>query len=61
MSLVCNLRNVMIKSSKKVYEELFQVVIANMLGEHREMEPLLSIPNRTVKRFIADDSVGLLM
>ena len=30
-----------------------------MLGDNREMDPLLPISNRTVKRFIADDSVVL--
>ena len=28
-----------------------------MLGGHRELEPLLPIPNRTVKRLIANDSM----
>ena len=32
-----------------------------MLGDNREMEPLLPIPNRTVKLLFADDSVGLPM
>lgn len=27
-------------------------------GDHRELEPPDPIPNSTVKRFIADDSVG---
>jgi hypothetical protein len=28
-----------------------------LLGGHSELDPLLSIPNRIVKRFSADDSV----
>ena len=29
----------------------------SLLGGHSELDPLLSIPNRIVKRFSADDSV----
>ena len=30
---------------------------SSLLGGHSELDPLLSIPNRVVKRFCADDSV----
>ena len=32
-----------------------------MLGDNRDLVPLLPISNRTVKRVIADDSVGYTM
>jgi hypothetical protein len=31
--------------------------LTSLLGGHRELEPLLPIPNRTVKRLIANDSM----
>ena len=35
--------------------------LKSLLGGHSELDPLLSIPNRTVKRFSADDSVVFSM
>jgi len=32
-----------------------------LLGDNRDLVPLLPISNRTVKRVIADDSVGYTM
>ena len=40
--------------------DIISRIIKELLGDNREVDPLLPISNRKVKRFIADDSAGAL-